>query len=142
MLRCVGDDRDQTGIEVALHNFGVDLGHDSSFLLSEHLIDKWLGERLAGEIIDALDQQTVTVVGTNAATIVLPQLARMLADIRESRDTVFAQVEALVEAHPLHPVLRLSRRSASGPQHRSSPRSSGKTSRPQGTWLPTQAWPR
>jgi hypothetical protein len=29
----------------------------------------------------------------------------MLADIRESRDTVFAQVEALVEAHPLHPVL-------------------------------------
>ena len=49
-----------------------------------------MGERLAGEIIDALDQQTVTVVGTNAATIVLPQLARMLADIRESRDTVFA----------------------------------------------------
>lgn len=64
-----------------------------------------MGERLAGEIIDALDQQTVTVVGTNAATVVLPQLARMLADIRESRDTVFAQVEALVEAHPLHPVL-------------------------------------
>jgi transposase len=64
-----------------------------------------MGERLAGEIIDALDQQTVTVVGTNAATIVLPQLARMLADIRESRDTVFTQVEALVEAHPLHPVL-------------------------------------
>jgi transposase len=64
-----------------------------------------MGERLAGEIIDALDQQAVTVVGTNAATIVLPQTARMLADIRESRDTVFTQVEALVEAHPLHPVL-------------------------------------
>lgn len=29
----------------------------------------------------------------------------MLAHIRESRDTVFTQVEALVEAHPLHPVL-------------------------------------
>ena len=57
-----------------------------------------MGERLAGEIIDALGQQTVTVVGTNAATIVLPQLARMLADIRESRDTVFTRVEALVEA--------------------------------------------
>lgn len=64
-----------------------------------------MGERLAGEIIDALDQQTVTVIGANAATIVLPQLARMLADIRESRDTVFTQVEALVEANPLHPVL-------------------------------------
>ncbi|MGY3317287.1 hypothetical protein ACVWYS_002158 [Arthrobacter sp. TE12231] len=44
-----------------------------------------MGKRLGGEIIEALDQQTVTVVGTNAATIVLPQLARMLADIRESR---------------------------------------------------------
>lgn len=64
-----------------------------------------MGKRLAGEIIEALDQQTVTVGGTNAATIVLPQLAGMLADIRESRDTVFTQVEALVEAHPLHPVL-------------------------------------
>jgi len=29
----------------------------------------------------------------------------MLADIRESRDTTFTQVEALVETHPLHPVL-------------------------------------
>ncbi|GAA1118525.1 IS110 family transposase [Arthrobacter flavus] len=64
-----------------------------------------MGERLAADIIAALGQQTVTVVGTNAATIVLPQLARMLAGIRESRDTVFTQVEALVEAHPLHPVL-------------------------------------
>lgn len=64
-----------------------------------------MGERLAADIITALDQQTVTVVGTNAATIVLPQLARMLADIRESRDTVFTKVETLVEAHPLHPVL-------------------------------------
>lgn len=64
-----------------------------------------MGERLAADIIAALDQQTVTVVGTNAATIVLPQLARMLADIRDSRDKIFTQVEALVEAHPLHPVL-------------------------------------
>ena len=57
-----------------------------------------MGERLAGEIIDALGQQIVTVVGTNAATIVLPQLARMLADIRESRDTVFTRVEAIALA--------------------------------------------
>ncbi|MBG6185109.1 transposase [Arthrobacter sp. CAN_A214] len=64
-----------------------------------------MGERLAADIISALNQQTVTVVGTNAATLVLPQLARMLADIRESRDLVFAQVEALVETHSLHPVL-------------------------------------
>jgi transposase len=64
-----------------------------------------LGERLADEIIDALGQQSVVVVGTNAATIVLPQLAAMLSGLHESRMTVYAQVEALVEAHPLHRVL-------------------------------------
>ncbi len=64
-----------------------------------------MGERLADEIIEALGKQTVVVVGTNAATLVLPQLAGMLAGFREGRDAVYAQVEALVEAHPLHTVL-------------------------------------
>ena len=64
-----------------------------------------MGERLADEIIEALGKQTVVVVGTNAATLVLPQLAGMLAGFREARDAVYAQVEALVEAHPLHTVL-------------------------------------
>jgi len=64
-----------------------------------------MGERLADEIIDALGRQTVTVVGTNAATIVLPELAGMLARLHEGRAMVHAQVEALVEAHPLYPVL-------------------------------------
>lgn len=62
-------------------------------------------DRLAGEIFTALDAQTVIVVGTNAAAVVLPQLAGMLADLRASRVTLHAQVEALVEAHPLHQVL-------------------------------------
>ncbi|MFB9405356.1 transposase, partial [Pseudarthrobacter polychromogenes] len=60
---------------------------------------------LAEDIMNALGQQTVTVVGTNAATIVLPELAGMLARIHEGRATVYAQVGALVEAHPLHQVL-------------------------------------
>lgn len=64
-----------------------------------------MGERLADDIIEALGQQSVTVVGTNAATIVLPELAGMLARIHDGRATVNAQVEALVEAHPLHQVL-------------------------------------
>lgn len=64
-----------------------------------------MGERLADEIIGALGKQTVVVVGTNAATLVLPQLAGMLAGFREGRAAVYAQVEALVEAHPLHAVL-------------------------------------
>lgn len=62
-------------------------------------------DRLTGDIFDALDQQTVVVVGTNAAAVVLPQLAGMLADLRASRDTLHTQVEAIVEAHPLHQVL-------------------------------------
>ncbi|MEW1980260.1 IS110 family transposase [Citricoccus sp. NPDC079358] len=62
-------------------------------------------DRLTEEIFTALDAQTVTVVGTNAASVVLPQLAGMLADLRTSRDTLHAQVETLVEAHPLHTVL-------------------------------------
>ncbi|QOI65948.1 IS110 family transposase (plasmid) [Arthrobacter sp. TES] len=61
--------------------------------------------RLTEEIFDALDQQTVTVIGTNAAAVVVPQLASMLGDLRASRETLHAQVEALVEAHPLHSVL-------------------------------------
>lgn len=62
-------------------------------------------DRLTEEIFTALDAQTVVVVGTNAAAVVLPQLAGMLADLRASRDTLHAQVETLVEAHPLHTVL-------------------------------------
>lgn len=88
-----------------------------------------------------LDQQTVTLVGTNAATIGLAQLARMLADIREARDTVFTQVEALAEAHPLHPVLTSLPAVGVRTAARILTEIVGKTSPPQGTWLPTQAWP-
>ncbi len=62
-------------------------------------------DRLTGEIFDALDQQTVVVVGTNAAAVVLPQLAGMLADLRASTETLHTQVKAIVEAHPPHQVL-------------------------------------
>ena len=62
-------------------------------------------DRLTEEVFDALDAQTVVVVGTNAAAVVLPQLAGMLTELRAARDTLHTQVEALVEAHPLHQVL-------------------------------------
>ena len=45
------------------------------------------------------------VVGTNAATLVLPRLAEQLAALRRQRDEIATEVERLVEAHPLHPVL-------------------------------------
>lgn len=63
------------------------------------------GTGWAREIFEALGQQTVTVAGTDAAGLVLRQLATQLAQLRAARDEVFEQVEALVAAHPLHELL-------------------------------------
>jgi len=63
------------------------------------------GNRWAAELFTALAEQTVVVTGTGAAHIVLPQLAGMLSQVRTARGEVLAQVEALVETHPLHLVL-------------------------------------
>lgn len=62
-------------------------------------------ERLTDAIFAALSQQTVVVVGTNAAGIVLPQLAEQLLSLRRQRDAIGTKVQALVEAHPLYKVL-------------------------------------
>lgn len=63
------------------------------------------GKRWATEIFTALGEQTVVVSGPSAAGIVLAQLAAMLKQLRTARDELLIQVEALVEAHPLHRVL-------------------------------------
>lgn len=57
-------------------------------------------QRWAKEIMDALSKQTVVVVGTDAAGVVLPHLAAQLQSLRRQRDDVAEKVEALVEAHP------------------------------------------
>lgn len=62
-------------------------------------------ERLTEAIFTALGEQTVVVVGTGAAGIVLPKLAEQLLALRRQRDEIADQVEALVEAHPLYEVL-------------------------------------
>lgn len=64
-----------------------------------------IGHRLAEEISQALGEQTVVVVGTNAASTVLPRLAEQLAALRRQRAEIAVEVEKLVEAHPLQPVL-------------------------------------
>jgi transposase len=64
-----------------------------------------MGKSLAAEIVQALGEQAVVVPGTHAATIVMPRLARQLADLRKQRDEVASEVECLVHAHPLWPVL-------------------------------------
>ena len=60
---------------------------------------------LAQAIVEALSKQTVTVAGTDAAGVVLPHLARQLIALHTQRADIAAQVEALVEAHPLYQVL-------------------------------------
>ena len=56
-------------------------------------------------IMTALDAQTVTVPGTKAAELVLPKLADQLADLLEQRANAAAQVEEMLDAHPLAKVL-------------------------------------
>jgi transposase len=64
-----------------------------------------LAERLTEEVFTALGEQTVVVPGTDAAGVVIPILAQQLATLTMQRAEIAAQVEALVEAHPLHKVL-------------------------------------
>ena len=64
-----------------------------------------MGKGLAAEIVQALSEQTVVVLGTQAASIVLPRLAQQLAALRRQRDEIAKEVERLVLAHPLYPVL-------------------------------------
>lgn len=59
----------------------------------------------AGAILDAVDEQTVVVVGTEAAGLVIPHLARQLIALHAQRADVATHLEAMVEAHPLCPVL-------------------------------------
>lgn len=72
-------------------------------LLSEHA--PRLGGRLAREIFAALDEQSVTVPGTDAAALILPALAATLAATQRQRAQAAAQIETLLEAHPLSRVL-------------------------------------
>lgn len=62
-------------------------------------------DRLTEAIFTALGEQTVVVIGTNAAGVVVPKLAEQLLSLRHQRDAIGVQVEALVEAHPLYRVL-------------------------------------
>lgn len=59
----------------------------------------------ASNIIDALDEQTVVVVGTDASGLVIPHLARQLISLHAQRVDVATHLETMVEAHPLYPVL-------------------------------------
>ncbi|MEU4134428.1 IS110 family transposase [Streptomyces wuyuanensis] len=64
-----------------------------------------MAQRLIDDIFDALDEQTVVVPGTGTLDVVIPSLARSLAAVHEQRRTLEAQIDILLEAHPLSQVL-------------------------------------
>jgi transposase len=65
-----------------------------------------MGEKLVDAILTALDEQTVTVPGTTAAAdTVLPRLADSLKTVLAQRNQVAAEVEEILDAHPLAGVL-------------------------------------
>ncbi|MEV4188971.1 transposase, partial [Streptosporangium canum] len=68
-----------------------------------------LAPRMAGRMVDdvlvALEAQTVIVPGTSAAETVLPRLSRSLRSVLDQREQVAAEVEAMLDAHPLAKVL-------------------------------------
>jgi len=59
----------------------------------------------AGTIIDALEEQSVIVVGTDAVGLVIPHPARQLISLHAQRVDVAEHLEAMMEAHTLYPVL-------------------------------------
>jgi len=64
-----------------------------------------MGDKLVEAIMTALGEQTVTVPGTAAADTVLPRLADSLKTVLQQRKQVAAQVEGILDAHPLAGVL-------------------------------------
>ncbi|QFZ18558.1 IS110 family RNA-guided transposase [Saccharothrix syringae] len=64
-----------------------------------------MGEKLVAAILAALEEQTVTVPGTTAADTVLPRLADSLKTVLLQRKQVAAEVEGILDAHPLAGVL-------------------------------------
>ena len=61
--------------------------------------------RLADDIWDGLNAQTVTVPGTTAAAKVLPGLAAQILQLRDQRAQIARDVEEVLDDHPLAEVL-------------------------------------
>jgi transposase len=64
-----------------------------------------MAAQLVADILTALDQQSVLVPGTTAADTVLPHLANSLKAVLAQRKALAAQVEEILNAHPLAQVL-------------------------------------
>ncbi len=98
-----------------------------------------MAERLVEEIFAALDEQTVTVPGTEAAALIVPSLAASLMAVLDQRKLLAGRIEELLEAHPLSKVLTSMPGVGVRPEPGSSSRSAtAAPSRPPATSPPTQ----
>jgi transposase len=61
--------------------------------------------RLADEVWEGLNAQTVTVPGTTAAAKVLPGLAAQILQLRDQREQIARDVEKVLDDHPLAEIL-------------------------------------
>lgn len=73
-------------------------------LLRKHAPRAW--KSWPRDVMAALAEQSVVACETEAAGIVLPELARALAQIQAARDRIKVRVEALEKDHPLHLLLQ------------------------------------
>ncbi len=64
-----------------------------------------MAERLVEDIFTALDEQTVTVPGTEAVALIVPSLAGSLSSVLDQRKLLVGRIEELLEAHPLSKLL-------------------------------------
>lgn len=64
-----------------------------------------MAERLADDLLAALSEQTVVVAGTDAAGMVITNLAASLRTVLAQRHTLQNQIKSLLETHPLSVVL-------------------------------------
>lgn len=75
---------------------------------------------MVDKIFMALAAQTVTVPGTQAAELIIPQLATNIKALKAQHETIAGLVEDMLEGFPFSKVLnRVCPESASKPQHRS-----------------------
>lgn len=63
-----------------------------------------MAEQLVEEIFTALDEQTVTVPGTEAAALIVPSLAGSLTAVLDQRRLLAGRIEELLEVHALSKV--------------------------------------
>ena len=107
--RAIGPDLDNRAVLALLETYGgpggLSAAGKSRLLALARRHSPRTAERVVEAVLAALAEQTVSVPGTAAAEKVLPALARALAQVHTERRALGAQIEELLDAHPLAPVL-------------------------------------